>query len=164
MECIEDFVETPDGWRLATYRYPNKSSKKYPVILVHGMGTNRFDLDCSIPRLSLAHYLHRHGYDTWVIELRGVGKSHKKNWVDRCVSSLRFDWTFDDYLFKDLPALVSHIQRQTGSQKLHWAGHSLGGTLIYTAIETMGETMKPNPFASVVTLGSAMSASAKHGL
>ena len=156
---IVEYVEAPDQWRLATYHYPWRSSKNYPVILVHGLGTNRFDVDFPERRLSLAKYLHQEGYDCWVIELRGTGQSHKRGLLNRCLTKLKSDWNFDDYVFKDLPVLVKHIQKKTGKKKLHWIGHSLGGTLIYAAIETLGDKV----CASAVTLGSAMGASAKPG-
>jgi hypothetical protein len=34
-------------------------------------------------------------------------------------------WCVDDHLFKDLPALVDMIVRETGSQQLHWIGGRL---------------------------------------
>ncbi len=158
-EPIIEFVEAPDRWRLATYHYPHRSRSRSPVILVHGLGTNRFDVDFPDPRLSLAKYLHGQGFDTWVIELRGTGRSHKDSWLARCRTKLKSDWTFDDYIFKDLPALVQHISKKSGKKKFHWIGHSLGGTVVYAAIEHLGSSV----CASGVTLGAAMSASARPG-
>jgi poly(3-hydroxyalkanoate) synthetase len=148
---LRDDIETADGWKLAVYRYPRRS-KSHPVLLIHGLGTNRYDVDFPDPHYSLAKYLHRKGFDTWIVELRGAGLSRKKGW--------RLNWTFDDYVTKDLPAAVRHIQSRTGHQKLHWAGHSLGGTLVYAAIETLGNEV----CASGVTLGAAMGAVGKVGL
>ena len=58
----ENFIETHDGWRLAAYRYPRKT-KRAPVLLIHGLGTNRYDVDFPEERLSLAKYLYRKGFD-----------------------------------------------------------------------------------------------------
>ncbi len=157
---LVEFVDSPDGWRLATYRYPRPLSRRHPVLLVHGLGTNRYDVDFPDPRLSLAKFLHSRGFDTWFVELRGTGRSYKSNLLSRYLSHLRTNWTFDDYAFKDLPAVVAHIQKVTGKTKLHWVGHSLGGTLVYAAIEALGN----NVCASAVTLGAAMSATSKIGL
>lgn len=154
-----EYVTTGDGWELATYRYPHRS-KFHPVLLVHGLGTNRFDVDFPDARYSLAKYLHGQGFDTWIVELRGAGLSRKTRWISRAMTALKTDWTFDDYVFKDLPAAVKHIQTATGRKKLHWVGHSLGGTLVYAAIENLGSKV----CASGVTLGAAMSATAKAGL
>lgn len=158
-EPVLDTIETSDGWQLAVYRYA-KRSKFHPVLLVHGLGTNRFDVDFPDPYYSLAKYLHRSGFDTWVVELRGAGRSRKKSWMANAMTALKTDWDFDDYVFKDFPAIVQHIRKKTGHKKLHWAGHSLGGTLVYAAVETLGNEV----CASGVTLGAAMSASAKIGL
>lgn len=156
---ILEFAETADHWRLATYHYPQKGRRRHPVILVHGLGSNRFDLDFPDPRLSLAKFLHRQGYDTWVIELRGAGKSHQGGVVRRNLARWRARWDFDDYIFRDLPALAALIRKKTGRKKFHWIGHSLGGTIVYAALETLGS----ETIASGVTLGAAMSASAKPG-
>lgn len=158
--AVVEFIDAPDGWRLATYRYPHRSANRHPVLLVHGLGTNRHDIDFPDARLSLAKYLWKQGFDTWIVELRGSGRSHPSSLMSRYLNQLRTNWTFDDYIFKDLPAVVKHIQSITGKKKLHWIGHSLGGTVVYAAIETLGNGV----CASAVTLGAAMSASAKIGL
>lgn len=145
-----------DGWELAVYHYPSKA-RRHPVLLVHGFGTNRFDVDFPDDRYSLAKFLHRRGFDTWIAELRGTGLSRKTGLLRGYTSKIFADWTFDDYVFKDLPAVVRHIQKTTHRRKLHWVGHSLGGTLVYGAIEALGNGV----CASGVTLGAAMSASSK---
>src|SRR5262245_52793870 len=89
---LKDVVETHDGWNLAVYRYRHRS-KSHPVLLVHGLGTNRFDVDFPDPRYSLAKYLHRRGFDTWIVELRGAGSSRKKKWASQAMTYLKSDWT-----------------------------------------------------------------------
>ncbi len=153
-----EFVETPDHWKLALYRY-KRTSKKHPVILIHGLGTNRFNVDFPEARLSLAKYLFHRGYVTWIVELRGVGNSRRGDRNGGFFANFKTNWNFDDYVFKDLPAAVSLIRKKSGKRKLHWVGHSLGGTLVYAAVETLGNEV----CASAVTLASAMSASAKPG-
>ncbi len=158
-----EFVDTLDRWKLPLYHYApakkHRSSKKYPVLLIHGFGTNHYNMDFPDPHYSLAKYLHRNGYDVWVAELRGAGKSHPQGLLHQCMAKLKPGWDYDDYVYGDLPAIVATIQRKTKRKKLHWAGHSLGGTLVYSAIETLGNDV----CASATTLGSAMSASAKIG-
>lgn len=156
---VREEIETGDGWKLAVYRYPHRT-KSHPVLLIHGLGTNRFDVDFPDPHYSLAKYLHKKGFDTWIVELRGAGLSRKKDWKARALTYLKTDWTFDDYVHKDLPVAVRHIQEKTGHKKLHWVGHSLGGTLVYAAIEALGNGV----CASGVTLGAAMGAVGKVGL
>lgn len=109
-----EFVDTSDGWQLATYRYcPSVLRRQHPVLLIHGFGTNRFDTDFPETRLSLAKYLYHQGYDTWVIELRGTGLSRRKSLLGRITSCLQSGWNFDDLIYKDFPSVVSHIQEKT---------------------------------------------------
>ena len=74
LEPIEHFIETSDGWRLAAYRYARKTQRA-PILLIHGLGSNRYDVDFPDERISLAKYLYRKGFDVWVLEMRGAGKS-----------------------------------------------------------------------------------------
>src|SRR5512140_3464556 len=85
-------ARTHDGWRLALYRHaPGRRSHRTPVLLCHGMASNRWDMD-GPGRISLARYLVRRGYDVWVVELRGAGRSTRPSlWNGK-----RYDWTFED--------------------------------------------------------------------
>lgn len=139
-------VQTRDGWRIALHRYKRAPGQRAssPVLLCHGLGSNRFDLDA--PDNSLARYLYEAGHDTWVIELRGAGKSSRPTLTNR----LRYDWNFDDYLYHDLPAAIGLIHRRTGADKVHWIGHSMGGMLAYAYLAMWGD----RSIRSVVTVGS----------
>jgi pimeloyl-ACP methyl ester carboxylesterase len=118
-------AQTRDGAIIALYRIP-PAARRYaePVLLCHGLGANRFNLDfCLQPQYSVAEAFAREGFDSWVVELRGVGASrlppgHK-------------DWTFDDYLAQDLPAAIDQIREMSGAEQIHWVGHSMGGMLLY---------------------------------
>lgn len=100
------------------------------MLLVHGLGSNRFDLDCPDDRYSLARYLHADGFDVWLVELRGAGASNHR--LKKAVRG----FTIDDYIEHDLPAALRLIEDETGETAVHWVGHSLGGTLAYPFIAT----------------------------
>src|SRR5262245_43087892 len=69
------YAKTGDGWQIAVTRYrPEKPNGREPVLLCHGIGTNRFNLDLT-DELSLARALAAAGHDTWLVELRGRGLS-----------------------------------------------------------------------------------------
>ncbi len=150
------FISTRDGWRLACYRYtpPSKRAYSEPVLLVHGLGANRFNLDAPFPNTSLAEYLRLRGWDVWVIELRGAGRSRQPGWPLR--GKPQFD--FDDYVHRDAPAVIRHLLDATGAEALHWVGHSMGGMLAYAALMHFDQQL----FRSVVTVASPAFTATRH--
>lgn len=144
------FAETRDGWRLALYRYQPSSPKagQSPVVLCHGLGANRFNMDAP-GRYSLARAIAARGFDTWVLELRGAGQSHRRSLVP-LRRRVTFDWNFDDYVHHDVPAVVAHVRRATGSESVHWVGHSMGGMVGY-AFLTLADQ---HHIRSLVAIGS----------
>jgi pimeloyl-ACP methyl ester carboxylesterase len=139
-------ARTRDGWRLALYRYcPERGGHGTPVLLCHGMSSNRWDMD-GPGRVSLARYLYRHGYDAWVVELRGAGRSTRPTWWN----GKTYEWSFEDYVQHDAPAALRIVLRETGAAHVHWIGHSMGGMIAYALL------MSPihAKIASAVTLGS----------
>jgi pimeloyl-ACP methyl ester carboxylesterase len=149
-------ARTRDGWRLALYRYePPARSHRTPVLLCHGMSSNRWNMDAP-GRLSLARYLSRRGYDAWVVELRGAGHSTRPTWWN----GKRYRWTFEDYLQHDAPAALLTVLRETGARQVHWVGHSMGGMIAYGLL--MGPIAAK--IASAVTLGSPTMSDVGHPL
>jgi pimeloyl-ACP methyl ester carboxylesterase len=142
------YLRAKDNWRLAVHRYKTLSSPKLrPVILCHGMCSNRYPFD--IPQgPSLAQYLSRCGWDVWVVELRGTGMSAKPRlfWSD-----VPYTWGYADLVERDLPAIIQFILDRTTTDKIHWIGHSMGGMLIQSHLSATNDSS----IASVVTLGSA---------
>jgi lysosomal acid lipase/cholesteryl ester hydrolase len=147
-------IKTRDGWNLVAIRYrPTGPPRpgRLPVILCHGLTYNAsfWDLDpsCSLPR-----DLAGRGFDVWVVNLRGSGASQKWVWkLDEAPEALlesalrrmtrgkmgslsfasvdpRFaNWTLDDHIAQDVPALVHLVRRTTGTAEVAWVGHSMGG-------------------------------------
>jgi len=127
------FAKTADGWRIALHRYEpdRKRPDQAPVLLCHGLGANRYNLD-GPGALSMARKLCDAGYDCWVVELRGAGySSHPRLWNRK-----RYDWLFDDYVSHDIPAALNRIQALTGHRQVHWIGHSMGGMVAYAYLLT----------------------------
>lgn len=137
------FAATIDGWELALYRYRpgTVAAGREPIILCHGMLSNRFNVDLD-EEVSLARYLREKGFDAWVMELRGHGRSRRAAPSDRAVDGAprrrRFDWNVDDYIQRDLIAVVDHVRRATGAERVHWFGHSMGGMILYGACALEG--------------------------
>jgi pimeloyl-ACP methyl ester carboxylesterase len=142
------WVRTRDGWRLALYRYParHRSSRYGPVLLVHGLGANRFNMDAPVPEISLAQYLAARGHDVWVAELRGAGRSRPPGWP----LTRRRTFDFDDYVQKDIPAILRRVLDDSGYPQINWVGHSMGGMLAYASMLQYDQRL----FRRVVTIGS----------
>ncbi len=68
------FTTTSDGWRLALgrYRAAMPLAGAPPVLLCPGLALSGRLFDLGAER-SLARYLARHGYQTWVLDWRGRG-------------------------------------------------------------------------------------------
>lgn len=141
------FFEAKDGWKICVHRYrPVRQSGALPVILCHGLSSNRYVFD--LPgTASLAVFLKDQGFDVWSAELRGSGMSARPKVF---FSDVPYDWQFCDHLENDVPAIIDFVLEKTGAPKVHWVGHSMGGMLILAYLAA-------NPSArvvSVVTLGS----------
>lgn len=149
-------IRTRDGWQLGCHHYPDqRGAARYgPVLLVHGLGANRYNLDSPHPDISVARYLHGRGHDVWVVELRGAGRSRQPGWPLR--GKPQFD--FDDHVHRDVPAFVRHVLDHTEASAVHWVGHSMGGMLAYAALEHYDEDL----FRSVVTMASPAFTTLKH--
>ncbi|KAG2428704.1 hypothetical protein HXX76_011409 [Chlamydomonas incerta] len=120
-----------------------------PLVLVPGLGSSgayTFDLS---PVVSLADYLAARGWDVWVVELRGNGQSDRPSiWSGRS----RW-WSIDDYVTKDLPAVLRHVLRETRCAQAHVLGHSMGGMVLTRLLALGGEAAAGVASATVVASG-----------
>ena len=144
------FGTTSDGWRLAVLRYrPENPSSQLPVLLVHGVAANRYNLDLT-DEVSLARHLSTLGWDVWLVELRGRGFSLRP----KLFSGLRYDWSFDDYAERDLPCAADLVMRGTGAAALHLVGFSTGALASYAWLSDSHRTVE---VAALVSIGGAAS-------
>ena len=116
-------VITEDGKPLImTRKEPLDGAKHHnPVMLVHGLGQNRFSWHLS--RRSMENFLVRNGFEVFNVELRGHGLS-------RAAGSDAPE-NFEAYVRYDIPAFIRSIQDLSGKQKTFYIGHSLGGIISY---------------------------------
>jgi pimeloyl-ACP methyl ester carboxylesterase len=144
------FGTTSDGWRIAVLRYrPDKPSPHPPVLLVHGVAANRYNLDLT-DETSLAKHLCGLGFDVWIVELRGRGFSLRP----KLFSGLRYDWSFDDYAERDVPCAAEIVTRATGARSLHLVGFSTGALAAYAWLSDPHRSVE---VASLVSIGGAAS-------
>ncbi len=141
-------VPTDDGAHVALGRYfPSPRRWRQPVVLAHGLGTNRFALDFD-ERYSLAQYLARRGFEAWVLELRGRG-----------VAGRAFDATFDEQAEHDVAAaLKAVLSAQPQAREVLWVGHSKGSLLAYAHLGRHPDA----PLRAIAALGTPVSF-AHHG-
>jgi pimeloyl-ACP methyl ester carboxylesterase len=144
------YATTSDGWRVAVWRYrPRVARATEPVVLLHGLGANAINLDFT-DELSLARHLATAGYDVWLVEFRGRGRST----TPRLFSKFRWDWSFDEYVERDIPAAVAEVVRATGRDRLHFVGFSIGGMALYGYLSDLRRT---ETVLSAVVLGAPSS-------
>jgi pimeloyl-ACP methyl ester carboxylesterase len=134
-------VTTDDGVSLVIQRFaPALRPARAAVILQHGLGSN--GLVFTLPGVSLAEYLCALGYDCFVPDLRGAGKS----------SGGRGGHGLDAYLEHDVPAILRTVLEHSDHAKMHWIGHSMGGFLMWM----YGLEHPDVPVSRLVTVGSAI--------
>lgn len=115
------FTQADDGVALALFHAEAQRPRAAPpVLLVHGTFSNRTYFLGTRGR-GLAHELARRGFDAWVAELRGHGRSG--------TLGRRSNWHFEDWIRRDAPALARGVLEATGGEQLVWLGHSAGGAV-----------------------------------
>ena len=142
-------ARTEDGWVLTLHRYLPTGPVRHPVpvILGHGLVMNRLCWELS-DASSLPRALAARGHDTWVPEFRGCASAlPPKRGGD---PAHPWDWSIDDYVEQDFPAIVETVKGLTGAEKVSWVGHSMGGMIAYLRAARFGD----DDLHRLVTLGS----------
>ncbi|MBI5510756.1 MAG: alpha/beta fold hydrolase [Deltaproteobacteria bacterium] len=117
---------TSDGWQLPLHFYgASRSSFAHPVLMVHGLGANRLNLDLDA-RLSIARAARDRGFNVYLLELRGAGMSEPPQGKERG----ELEWGFGEHRDLDLPAALKAVLAHSGATAVHAFGHSMGGMLV----------------------------------
>ncbi|XP_030930877.1 triacylglycerol lipase 2-like [Quercus lobata] len=129
--CEEHKVTTKDGYILGVQRIPvgrtSKTANRPPVLLQHGIFMDAATWLFNSPNKSLAFILADNGFDVWMGNNRGTISS--RGHTSLSANDLAYwDWTWEQLVNDDLPAMYDYIHNQTG-QKLYYVGHSLGTLL-----------------------------------
>lgn len=144
---------TSDNAPLCIKRYTpihSKNVSKIPVILCHGLVTNKHSLDFAEiqdpdwEKYSLAAYLTNKEinnrdvqFDVWVPELRGQRSYRHTSECKDTWTPNRYNWCMDDYIEKDAPTIIDTIQKEYGFKTpVFWVGMSMGGMIAYAYGET----------------------------
>ncbi|PWZ27040.1 Triacylglycerol lipase 2 [Zea mays] len=137
--CEEHQVTTADGYILSLQRIPSggrgghgggagagasSSRAGQPVLLQHGvLVQDGMSWLLASPEESLPFILADRGFDVWIANNRGTRWSRRHVSLDPS-SRLYWNWSWDDLVVNDLPAMVDFVVKQTG-QKPHYVGHSM---------------------------------------
>jgi pimeloyl-ACP methyl ester carboxylesterase len=160
--CTDGYAYTDDGWRLGVrhYRPAYPDPGKLPVILCHGLGLNA--TFWTITNCHLPSQLTARGYEVFVFDIRASGENARLGRCDRINGFLREtflrehgerDWTVDDLVKYDVPAVLDYVKHATGHERVNWVGHSLGGMLIFPYLELAAH---PERIATFVGMGSTI--------
>lgn len=151
-EVESHLAKTADGWEIQLLHYAPRSPLpgRRPLLLVHGIVTNVRNLDYDAKH-SLARAMAARGIDTWAISLRGTGGSSRASLIGGDKS---YDWDFDSYCTQDLPAAIALVTAKTGSPQVDFAGHSMGGMILYCLLARGGPPAEA--IGAAATLGSPL--------
>ncbi|KAL9457426.1 hypothetical protein AB3S75_006470 [Citrus x aurantiifolia] len=134
--CHEHTVTTQDGYILSMQRMPKarsgKPADKPPVLLQHGLLMDGITWLLNSPNESLAFILADKGYDVWISNTRGTKYSLGHTSLSPNDPAY-WEWTWDELMAYDVTASVKFVHDQTGQQKLHYVGHSLGTLVAFAA-------------------------------
>lgn len=160
--CADEFVAARDGWRLGVRRYrpEHPDPGKLPVILCHGLGLNA--TFWTITDDHLPGQLAAEGYEVFVFDVRGSGENDQLGRFDFINPLLRQtflrergerNWTIDELVRYDMPAILDHVERMTGRDQVNWIGHSLGGMIVFPYLELNHDSRR---IANFVGMGSTI--------
>lgn len=113
-----------------------------PVFLLHG-SIEDGRIFYSKNNKGYGPYLARQGYDVFIPDLRGRGKSTP-------VVSRAADYGQHEAINEDMPVFIKAIQDWTGQKNMHWAAHSWGGVLMLSYLARYGT----DDVLSLITFGS----------
>lgn len=148
-ECKAEihWIQAADRKEVALTRLPVCPAGGHgtPIVMVHGNYSDR-GFWISPKGVGLAPFLTGRGYDLWVLELRGHGRSPK----GPTFSSI----TAEQHIKQDLPAAVRYVLQVTG-KPVFLVGHSAGGIFIAAALSA--GCLEANSLLGVALFGAQIS-------
>ncbi|MCS6798683.1 MAG: alpha/beta hydrolase [Myxococcota bacterium] len=116
-------VDGPQPLAMIRKRLPQPGAQAPAVLLVHGFGQNRYTWHTD--RRSFSAHLAACGFDVFVADLRGHGRSRRLG--------ARRPRVMDEYILEDVPALAHAALALAGQERIFLVGHSMGGLIAYGA-------------------------------
>jgi len=135
-EPVHHRERTRDGVDLSLLRFSGEVRWETPVLLTHGTFSNA--QVCA----KLASFLADQGFDCWIVEWRGHGRS----------DAGRGRPDFEHLAAFDVLAGLDAVRRHTGKPRLFLAGHSGGGLVLLMHLARSPDTRKR--VSGLITLAS----------
>ncbi|XP_028156314.1 lipase 3-like [Ostrinia furnacalis] len=137
-------VVTEDGYILEMHRIPkgkdDSSTSTRPVVfLMHGLLSSSQAFIAIGPKSGVAYNLADAGFEVWMGNARGnrLSRNHTTlNPDDPQEKFPFFNFSFEEIGRFDVAAMVDYALKVTGQSKLHYIGHSQGGT-VFMVLTTM---------------------------
>lgn len=123
----EHKVKTEDGYFLSLWHLESKTSKNKVAYFQHGLADTAWCF-FQMGKKSLPFLLMEEGFDVWLGNSRGNVFSNKYK------NNLRkdyYDFTMDDKVKYDLPAMINYINSKTNGKKITYLSHSQGSTIFF---------------------------------
>ncbi|XP_011554177.3 lipase 3 [Plutella xylostella] len=127
-------VATSDGYLLTLHRIPHGKGapsgvRRTPVFIMHGLTGTSSAFVQQAPEFALGFNLADAGYDVWLGNARGNRQSRAHATLDPDTDAIAFfDFSWEEIGLRDLPAMIDYVLTTTAFDKLHYIGHSQGGT------------------------------------
>lgn len=142
----EHTVVTSDGVVLNIQRIPTgrkghgKGRRKGPkpvVFLQHGLLSSSADWVMNYPNESIAYILADAGYDVWLGNVRGNTYASHIKYTRK--DKEFWDFSFDQMIAFDLPAMLDYALSMTQQEKLFYVGHSQGTLMLFALLSERPE-------------------------
>ena len=119
-------LTTPDGVRVSVSHLPaGGGGSPDAVLLIHGLTTSS-DMFVMPEHVSIASYLHDHGFDVWLADFR-MSNHFAYNTTQA--------FEFEDIGSYDWPTIIGFIREQIGARRrLHVIAHCLGSVTFHYAL------------------------------
>ncbi|CAG0904429.1 unnamed protein product, partial [Cyprideis torosa] len=152
------FTTTEDGYILKLHRIRHGKNGslddgrvRVPIFLQHGLISSSSDWVITGEGRGLAFLLADQGYDVWMGNTRG--NTYSKGHTNPNISNKDYwSFTYDEHGKYDLPAMINHVKKSTGQEKMFYVGHSMGTMMFWVANHYYGQDFANN-FIAMFGLG-----------